>query len=174
MTTPSKSPRTFVEEPHLFGETHHLTWRITDDNAGLAQAQLQNKAALAIRNAVRVTYPGRSGLRTYARVTQRNYGQLLRVLRGETTMTLRDLADAQRFLSLTIELTAPSRPKPPDHDRDRVDDLLKQLDHDFENTDITKALHAEGTASIYRTNDGTIVIHHPDGHIEKVDPSAGS
>ena len=91
--------------PRAFGRVPNIDWHeATLDVVELLAAKIQHQQCWLIRDAIYNEFPGRQGTREYAEAAGRDYDQLNRMLRGDITIKIYDLAAARRVLSDRIDL----------------------------------------------------------------------
>lgn len=105
MTPSSKRPRDYATVPRVFGRVPNIDWHeATPDVVELLAAKIQHQQCWLIRDAIYNEFPGRQGTRQYAEAAGRDYDQLNRMLRGEITIKILDLAAARRVFGDHIDL----------------------------------------------------------------------
>jgi hypothetical protein len=105
MSTPRFVPRSYSQQPRLFGDTVLMTWRPLPENASdnvldqAAAARRQHLAAVAIREAA---IAGHGSVRVYSEMFDISYARLIEVLSGTALMRFEDVANAERNLGLKL------------------------------------------------------------------------
>jgi hypothetical protein len=105
MSSPRFLPRTYSEQPDLFGKTMLMTWRAVPDEASesakdqAAASQRQHRFAVAIRDAARAQH---GSVKVYSEMVDVNYARLNDLLSGKAIMRFEDVANAERNLGLKL------------------------------------------------------------------------
>lgn len=118
MTSSAKRPRDYAVAPRVFGRAPNIDWHeATPDVVELMAAKIQHQQAWLIRDAIYREFPVRQGTRLYADAAGRDYDQLNRMLRGEITIKIYDLAAARRVfgdhINLNTPILGPTTSRPP-------------------------------------------------------------
>ena len=106
VTSPKFEPRSFCEDPELFGKYDPIEWRAVEigDAARLDQlaaARIQHKAALVMLRKIR-SNPEFRTVKRYAETIGADPTRIGRLLRGSIVMRIEDLASAERNLEMKI------------------------------------------------------------------------
>ncbi len=105
MTASVKRPRDYAVVPRAFGRVPNIDWHEASLDANeLMAAKIQHQQCWLIRDAIYTEFPGRQGTRLFAEASGRDYDQVNRMLRGEITIKIYDLAAARRVLGDHIDL----------------------------------------------------------------------
>jgi len=105
MTSPRFIPRSYSEQPKLFGDTMLMTWRPLPEDASeslldqAGAAKMQHLAAVKIRDAAIAEH---GSVKVYAEMFDMEYGRLTKLLSGTVLMRFEDLARAERNLGLKL------------------------------------------------------------------------
>lgn len=108
MTASVKRPRDYAVVPRAFGRVPNIDWHEASlDVNELMAAKIQHQQCWLIRDAIYTQFPGRQGTRVFAEASGRDYDQVNRMLRGEITIKIYDLAAAKLVFGDRIDLNVP-------------------------------------------------------------------
>jgi len=112
MSGPRVPPRSYSTEPEAFGKAEIIAWIDASSSAEVDRieaAKLQHAYAVRIKRRI---HAQNMTVHDYAVMTGRPYDRLTKILRGDATMTLRDVAQAERVLKGIVTGETPSRSIP--------------------------------------------------------------